>query len=108
MAATMTTQPTTLPGVAAWNELRRGYKLDVPEYYNFAVDCIGGFAADPTHIAIQHLALDGSEQTITFADLAVRSDRIASALRQRGIEPGDRVMLLLPRIPEWIEALLAR
>ena len=106
MAATMTTQPTTLPGVAAWNELRRGYKLDVPEYYNFAVDCIGGFAADPTHVAIQHLALDGSEQTITFADLAERSDRIASALRERGIEPGDRVLLLLPRIPEWFEVLL--
>lgn len=106
MAATMTTQPTTLPGVAAWNDLRRGYKLDVPEYYNFAVDCIGGFAADPTHVAIQHLALDGSEQTITFADLTERSDRIASALRERGVEQGDRVLLLLPRIPEWFEVLL--
>ena len=60
----MTTQPTVLPGVAAWNDLRRGYHLTVPTYYNFAVDGIGRFAADPTHVALRHLALDGRESQL--------------------------------------------
>jgi acyl-coenzyme A synthetase/AMP-(fatty) acid ligase len=103
----MTTTLTTQPGVAAWNDLRRGYRLTVPTYYNFAVDTIGRFAADPTHVALRHLALDGSERTFTFADLARQSDRLAAALRQRGVGQGDRVLLVLPRIPEWHIALLA-
>lgn len=107
MTTTQTTQPPVHPGVTAWNELRRGYQLTVPTYYNFAVDGIGRFAADPTHVALRHLALDGREQTFTFADLALQSDRLAAALRQHGVDQGDRVLLILPRIPEWYIALLA-
>jgi acyl-coenzyme A synthetase/AMP-(fatty) acid ligase len=107
MTTSLTTQPTVHPGVAAWDDLRRGYQPTVPTYYNFAVDGIGRFATDPTHVALRHLALDGSERSFTFADLARRSDRLAAALRQRGVGQGDRVLLLLPRIPEWYDALLA-
>ena len=107
MATTLTTPPTALPGVAAWDDLRSGYQPTVPTYYNFAVDGIGRFAADPTHVALRHLALDGSESTFTFADLAERSDRLAAALRQHGVVQGDRVLVILPRIPEWHITLLA-
>jgi acetyl-CoA synthetase/medium-chain acyl-CoA synthetase len=103
----LTTQPSVLPGVAAWDELRRGYHLTVPPYYNFAVDGIGRFAADPAHVALRHLARDGREYSFTFADLARDSDRLAAALRQHGVGQGDRVLLILPRIPEWHLALLA-
>jgi acetyl-CoA synthetase/medium-chain acyl-CoA synthetase len=107
VATTLTTHPTVQPGIAAWNDLRRRYTLTVPTYYNFAVDGIGRFAADPTRVAVRHLALDGSQQTLTFADLARRSDRLAAALRQYGVAQGDRVLLSLPRVPEWLVALLA-
>jgi acetyl-CoA synthetase/medium-chain acyl-CoA synthetase len=95
------------PGLLAYHEQRRAFQWDVPEYYNFAVDTIGVWAADPTRLAMLHLAADGQERRITFAQFAQRSDRLASALRQRGIGPGDRVLVVLPRIPEWNEAILA-
>lgn len=41
----------------------------------------------------------------TFAELDARANRIASALAERGIAPGDRVMLQLPNSAEFAVAL---
>ena len=43
--------------------------------------------------------------TYTFAELDARANRIASALVDRGIAPGDRVMLQLPNSAEFAVAL---
>ncbi|MDI3341414.1 MAG: AMP-binding protein, partial [Sphaerobacter sp.] len=75
--------------------------------YNFATDTIGRWATDPAHLAMVHVDQHGGERAISFADFARRSDRLASALRQHGIGPGDRVLVVLPRVPEWWEAVLA-
>ena len=40
----------------------------------------------------------------TYRELLERSLRLASALEQRGIRPGDTVAAMLPNIPEMIEA----
>jgi acyl-coenzyme A synthetase/AMP-(fatty) acid ligase len=95
------------PGIQSYTDMSNAYRLDVPEYYNFAVDCIGRFAAGPDRLAVTHLALDGSEHSYTFTDLAALSDRLASALRVRGVGQGDRVLVALPRIPAWYVAVLA-
>jgi acetyl-CoA synthetase/medium-chain acyl-CoA synthetase len=91
----------------AYDDRRRTFQWDIPEYYNFAVDTVDAWAADPTRLAMLHLDQHGQERRITFAAFAERSDRLASALRQRGIGPGDRVLVVLPRIPEWNEAIMA-
>ncbi len=95
------------PGLKEWDDLRNAFTWKVPEFYNFAVDTVGGWAAAPTRVAMLHIDEHGTERSITFADFARRSDRLASMLRQRGIGSGDRVLIVLPRIPEWIESLLA-
>lgn len=43
--------------------------------------------------------------TYTFAELDARANRVASALAERGIAPGDRVMLQLPNSAEFAVAL---
>jgi fatty-acyl-CoA synthase len=43
----------------------------------------------------------------TYADLAERIDRLASALASRGIGRGDRVAYLGPNAPEFLESLFA-
>ena len=42
----------------------------------------------------------------TFTELAERAERAARAFIAAGVEPGDRVAIWAPNIPEWIEAVL--
>ncbi|WP_424946070.1 propionyl-CoA synthetase [Candidatus Spongiihabitans sp.] len=51
--------------------------------------------------------LTGSQQEITYADLKARTARFAGALRECGVQPGDRVILYMPMIPEAVIGMLA-
>jgi acetyl-CoA synthetase/medium-chain acyl-CoA synthetase len=103
----MATTQAVHPDIQAFHEMRRTFRLDVPEHYNFATDTLADLAADPTRLAMLHLDAEGREHRMTFADFARRSDRLAAALRQRGIGREDRVLVVLPKIPEWNESVLA-
>src|ERR671916_747317 len=47
------------------------------------------------------LGTDGEERRLDFAQFSVLSNRFANAARALGIERGDRVMVLLGKVPEW-------
>jgi acetyl-CoA synthetase len=49
---------------------------------------------------------DGSVQRLSFAELAASSARHANLLRTLGVEPGDRVASVMPRVPEALIAML--
>jgi long-chain acyl-CoA synthetase len=44
---------------------------------------------------------------LTFGDLFSASDRVAGKLAERGVKPGDRLLLLAPNSPEWVIAFWA-
>lgn len=44
---------------------------------------------------------------ITYAELQTRVASLAGALRAKGIEKGDRVIIYMPMVPEALEAMLA-
>jgi acetyl-CoA synthetase len=50
---------------------------------------------------------DGSQQKISYAEMAVRSSRMANYLRGLGVARGDRVLLMLPNRVELWELMLA-
>jgi fatty-acyl-CoA synthase len=52
----------------------------------------------------EKVAIIHRDQRITYPELAARVNRLASALRAAGIERGDRVAVLLPNIPQMLEA----
>ncbi|MGA7985837.1 MAG: AMP-binding protein [Burkholderiales bacterium] len=54
----------------------------------------------------QRVALISGADKITYADLAVRVRRAAGALTALGVEPGDRVMLLMRDSPDLAAAWL--
>jgi len=48
-----------------------------------------------------------TKREITFAELRDRVAALAGALRAKGIEKGDRVIIYMPMVPEALEAMLA-
>src|SRR6056297_3363613 len=51
--------------------------------------------------------LTHSKREISFAELRNRVATLAGALRAKGVEKGDRVIIYMPMIPEALEAMLA-
>ncbi|PFG64712.1 propionyl-CoA synthetase [Thioclava sp. ES.031] len=59
-------------------------------------------------IAIMHESpITHSTKGITYKELQTRVASLAGALKMRGVEKGDRVIIYMPMIPEALEAMLA-
>ena len=85
-----------------------GVPIEVPEFYNFGFDTVDAWGErEPSKLALFWVSQEREERRYTFQDLKKESDRVAGLLHEHGIEKGDRVFLLLPRIPEWWIAILA-
>ena len=95
------------PNVTDYDATYRDFRWDVPAQYNFAVNTIGRWAQDPARLALWWVSEDGAERKVTYTEMAAGSDRVAAGLRARGIGRGDRVLLMLPRVPAWWESFLA-
>ncbi len=85
---------------------RQNFHWDVPEHFNFAVDVVGKWAADPKKEAMWWVGPDGQERHVTFAEFHRKSNQAADAFGKLGIKQGDRVLLMLPRLVEWWEIVL--
>ena len=94
------------PNMADYEAERRSFQLDVPEYFNFAIDIIDKWASDPNKLAMLWVGPNDEERRFTFAYFAERSSRAANAFTKLGIKKGDTVLVMLPRIPEWWESVL--
>ena len=97
---------TRTPHMTDYEAERRSFHLEVPEYFNFATEVIDKWASDPNKLAMLWIGEHGEERHITFAQFAERSSRAANAFAKTGIKKGDRVLVMLPRIPEWWESVL--
>lgn len=51
------------------------------------------------------LAVVGGDTRWTYAELDARADAIARGLLERGLKPGDRVVVHLPNIPEFVSVI---
>ena len=75
--------------------------------FNWATDWFDVIARGNDHTALWIVEEDGREQKITFAEMADRSDRVATWLERRGVGTGDRVILMLGNQVELWESMLA-
>ena len=99
--------PDLAPNMVNYEETFRDFQLEVPEFYNFGFDVVDRWAEDRTKLAL--ISVDPTGQQIqqhTFWDLKVQSNRFANVLRGLGVEKGDRVLVMLPRVPQWYVVLL--
>jgi len=80
----------------------------LPDTFNFGIDVVDAWAQrTPTATALIAVSRNGSERRLSFAEIAARSSRLAAGLLGAGLHRGDRVMLLLPRVPQWHVAMVA-
>ena len=53
-----------------------------------------------------HWVGQDTERVITFAEISARTNQVAQALIKLGLQPGDRVLVILPRVVAWWESLV--
>lgn len=88
-------------------DLVREFRWDIPETFNFGVDVVDAWAAERDGLAIVWENAAGEQTSYRFSDIARLSDQLAHSLRRLGVRKGDRVVVMLPRIPEWQISLIA-
>ncbi|EGL83387.1 AMP-dependent synthetase and ligase [Caldalkalibacillus thermarum TA2.A1] len=74
-------------------------QLLAPEQYNITQE-FESYAADPQKVAIRWLNDKGDKREITYQELLKQANRLANALVKQGLQKGDKVLVMLPRIPE--------
>ncbi|XP_030631345.1 acyl-coenzyme A synthetase ACSM3, mitochondrial [Chanos chanos] len=91
-----------------YESLRHLYSPSVPEHFNFARDVLDVWEAkEKSGEKTANPALwwvNDSEDEIkwSFEELGFHSRRLANVLSgECGLQRGDRVLLILPRVPEW-------
>ena len=96
------------PNMTDYLETRASFRLEVPATYNYARDVVDAWAArEPDKLALLAVGPDGGDpRRFSFADLAGASDRAARFLAAHGVRKGDRVFVMLPRIPDWYDVIL--
>jgi acetyl-CoA synthetase/medium-chain acyl-CoA synthetase len=90
-----------------YEQERAGFTLTVPEFFNFGTDVVDYWAEDPAKLAMLWVDDTGQEARYTFADMRQASNRCANALQRLGVQQGDGVMLVLPRLPQWHSIVVA-
>ncbi|XP_038619168.1 acyl-coenzyme A synthetase ACSM4, mitochondrial-like [Tachyglossus aculeatus] len=101
---TRTWAPLTFADCEAINRCEQ----ELPEHFNFASDVLDRWAhleksgERPANPALWWVNGKGEEVKWTFKEMGILSQKVANVLSKPcGLQRGDRVAVILPRIPEW-------
>ena len=83
------------------------FKWQIPATFNFGTDVVDHWALTADGPALIWCNAAGEERRYNFSDIARLSGKLADGLQRRGVQKGDRVVIMLPRIPEWQIAMVA-
>jgi acyl-coenzyme A synthetase/AMP-(fatty) acid ligase len=91
-----------------YERTRREFRLDVPARFNYTIDVVDRWAREePGKLALVAVGPDGRTATRhAFGDLSRDANRAANYFAGLGVAKGDRVLVQLPRIPEWYATVL--
>jgi acetyl-CoA synthetase len=95
------------PRMLSYDQARATYSLAIPPNFK-ATDILDDWAAEaPDDMAL--LTLDANGEIVdskTVAELASESCSIARGLLMLGIQKGDHIFIMLPRVSAWYAAML--
>ena len=79
----------------------------VPEEFNFARDVVEAIAAhDSTWPALTFVDAIGAIRRFTFTEMNALATRWSCLLREHGVRPGDRLLVVVGSSPDWHAVLL--
>ncbi|NKI15949.1 acyl--CoA ligase [Spongiibacter sp. KMU-166] len=78
-----------------------------PKTFNFATDIVDHWASNPAKVALIAENERGDQQVLTYRQVSIQSCQMANLLAEQGIGKGDRVIVMMPRIPQWQIAMTA-
>ena len=98
-----------LTAVRSYQEACRTFRWRIPERYNMAFDIcdrqtMAGSDGHRTALIVE--GCDGAVERYTFHVLRLLSNRLANVLTQRGVVPGDRILVCFPPSVEAAIAIL--
>ncbi len=77
-----------------------------PAFRSLVPQCLHELFADIADEFPDAVAVESADEKLTFAQLNSAANQLARHLRKRGVAPGDRVGIAMPRSPRWVVALL--
>ncbi|XP_073915703.1 acyl-coenzyme A synthetase ACSM3, mitochondrial isoform X2 [Castor canadensis] len=91
-----------------YESMKQEFKLEIPEYFNFAKDVLDLWTdmekagKRPSNPAFWWINGNGEEVKWSFDELGSLSRKFANILTEAcSLQKGDRVIVILPKIPEW-------
>ena len=80
-------------------------ELKRPKEFNFATDVVDYWASHspPADLAMHWVSGDlQTERKLSFEHFSRQSNRLAVLFREQlGISPGEKLLIIMPRVPEW-------
>ncbi|HEY9439943.1 MAG TPA: AMP-binding protein [Streptomyces sp.] len=94
---------------ADYESAYRDFRWPRPDRFNWALDWFDAVLATetPDAVALKIVADDGSAEEYSFAQLSVRSSRVANWMHTQGVRRGDRILVMLGNQTELWETVLA-
>lgn len=91
-----------------YESMKQDFKIEIPEYFNFAKDVLDQWTNMEkagkrlNNPAFWWIDGNGKEVRWSFEELGSLSRKFANILTEAcSLQRGDRVMVILPKIPEW-------
>jgi len=91
----------------SFTSLYNKFEWDIPTMFNIGEAICDRHADNKARIAILYEDDEGNENKYTFWDLKNKSNQLANFLNELGVEPKERVGILLAERPETIASFVA-
>ncbi|MEM4307632.1 MAG: acyl--CoA ligase [Thermoplasmata archaeon] len=91
------------PNMKDYNKEYAAFKWELPEKYNFGFDVIEKRATtDRNKLALITVNNEGTDaHKLTYWELNRETNKFANLLLKIGAKKGEKILIILPQIPEW-------
>ena len=78
-------------------------RWQIPDHFNFTRDVVETLARDPKRRALMSLGKEGVIEHRSFLEISDGAAVWATTLRENGVTPGDRVIVVAGNTVDWLE-----